>query len=309
MNSPTHLSGEITAMELHHWLDSGKPLMLINVMGEGCFAETHIPGSARACVYETAFLDQVDQLNPDTGASIVVYGNHSQSLASQVAAEKLLAAGHTHVYDFRGGVDDWIAAGYEIQGEGPKATPPDPLSGTFNLDTDRSVVRWTGRNLLNHHEGTAPLVAGEIEVKSGELVRCHFQVDLRLITCADLTDTSLRTMLIHHLMDADFFDVAKHPTAEFTSTSAKPLSEATPGMPNYELTGDFTLRGQTHSITFPAVIGSSDPNTIAGQAEIDLDRTRWGALYGSGKFFDRLGGHLVNDLIHLHLKIVANLKD
>ena len=38
---------------------------------------------------------------------------------------------------------------------------------------------------------------------------------------------------------------------------------------------------------------------------IDLDRTQWGSIYGSGKFFARLGQHVVNDLIHLHLKVTT----
>jgi hypothetical protein len=38
---------------------------------------------------------------------------------------------------------------------------------------------------------------------------------------------------------------------------------------------------------------------------VDFDRTQWGSIYGSGKFFSRLGQHVVNDVIHLHLKIVT----
>ncbi len=306
-SSETHLSGIIPPVELHHWIDSGKPLLLINVMGEGCFEEERIDGSSRACVYETTFLDQVQELNADRGASIVVYGTGPDSHASQVAAEKLRAAGYTHVYDLHGGLTAWRADGYPTL-RGPASPAPQPLTGTFNLDLEKSVVRWTGRNLLNHHEGTVRFTSGEIEIADGALVRADFHVDLQTIACADLTDSSWNAMLIRHLHDADFFDVAQWPIASFTTTTATPIIGATPGTPGYTLSGGFTLRGQTHEIDFPAAIGLSEDGTLGGQAEFDLDRTRWGAIYGSGKFFDRLGAHLVNDLVHLHLKIVAQPK-
>lgn len=43
----------------------------------------------------------------------------------------------------------------------------------------------------------------------------------------------------------------------------------------------------------------------AAQASFTIDRTQWGVIYGSGKFFKRLSGHLVNDLIEFQIKIVT----
>lgn len=304
MNTPTHLSGTIPPSEVSHWLHSGKPLMLLDVMGEDCFAEAHIEGAVRACVYETAFLDRVRALNPDSGASIIVYGTGAPSLAASVAAEKLREAGYTHVYELQGGLASWRAEGHPVAcGAGKPPAPP--LTGTYTLDLEKSLVRWTGRNLLNHHEGTLQFRSGHVTVEDGVLVHAEFTVDMATLKNSDLTDPTWNAMLIHHLMDADFFHVKQWPDASFIMRSAIPIPGATPGAPNFEVSGDFTLRGQTHPLTFPAVIGES-AGVLAGQAEIDLDRTRWGALYGSGKFFDRLAGHLVNDLIHLHLKILTN---
>lgn len=312
MNAPTQLSGIISATELHHWLDSGKPLLLLDVMDETCFAEAHIPGSARACVYETTFISQVRQQNSDTGASVVVYGTGAHSLASQAAAEKLRAAGYTHVYDLRGGLAEWRDAGYSQEGTASSdstemgsgdAVPP--LDGTFTLDLEQSIIRWTGKNLLNHHEGTVRFSAGEITLEQGRLADAGFTVNLRSLACTDLTDASLNAKLIHHLMDADFFQTAQWPEAVFTAESATPIPGATPGMPSHRIDGKFTLRGQTHDLSLTAAVGSLDGRTLGAQAEVQFDRTRWGALYGSGKFFDRLGQHLVNDLVRIHVKLVV----
>jgi hypothetical protein len=44
---------------------------------------------------------------------------------------------------------------------------------------------------------------------------------------------------------------------------------------------------------------SRSDGTYAAQAFITIDRTEWGVLYGSSRFFARLGDHVVND----HLKV------
>ena len=41
------------------------------------------------------------------------------------------------------------------------------------------------------------------------------------------------------------------------------------------------------------------------ESHFDIDRTRWGITYGSARFFERLGMHLVFDLISIQLRIVA----
>jgi hypothetical protein len=44
---------------------------------------------------------------------------------------------------------------------------------------------------------------------------------------------------------------------------------------------------------------------ITGQGVLTHDRTEFGSHYGSGKLFRFLGKHIVNDHIHLHVKIHA----
>jgi len=44
---------------------------------------------------------------------------------------------------------------------------------------------------------------------------------------------------------------------------------------------------------------------LTAQAWLEIDRTRWGVNYGSGRLFAWLGKHVVNDHIGLHLKIHA----
>lgn len=283
----------------------GAPLLL-HVLPEAVFEANHLPGSVNACVFEMVFVDKVRELAPDLGQPIVVYGAGEGSLDALTARDKLLAAGYTQVSVFEGGLAEWVDAGLPLEGTGERPVESLVLDGRFQVDTAQSIVRWTGRNLFNHHHGTVRVKGGEIGLRQNKLLSARFEVDMTSIACDDLTDAGYNALLIRHLWDADFFEVEKHPTAEFVAKEARPIKDSTPGSPNYELNGAFTLRGVTQPLSFPALIASADGSRLTGQAQFELDRTRFGSVYGSGKFFRFLGQHVVNDLIHLHVKLHAD---
>ena len=136
-------------------------------------------------------------------------------------------------------------------------------------------------------------------------VAAEFVIDLKNMECADLIGGDLHDVLINHLQDDDFFDVENYPEAVFVITDVARISGAKPGSPDLEINGELTLKGQTHPINFQAASGVTEDGKPAAQAVFSIDRTRWGVLYGSGKFFHRLAGHLVNDLIEFEIKIVG----
>ncbi len=293
----------MTARELQTLLQSAHPPMLLHVLPPEVFAAARIPGSLNACVYEMTFLDQVRALVPDTSAPIVVYGAGEGSLDAATAAEKLRAAGYAQVRPFDGGLANWHATGLPLEGNGHLPQPPVP-DGTFRLDTAQSVIRWTGRNLFNHHSGTVKLSAGEIILRQGQLASARFTVDMTSIANEDISDSAMNVLLIAHLRTADFFDVEHHPTAQFTADAAEKIATCTEGTPNFLLRGTFTLRGISRPLEFPVLIAMDGPR-ITGQGVLQLDRTEFGSHYGSGKLFRFLGKHIVNDHIHLHVKIHA----
>jgi polyisoprenoid-binding protein YceI/rhodanese-related sulfurtransferase len=291
----------ITAAELKALSGSAT---LIHVLPEEHFAQQHLPGAVNACVYEMIFLSKVAELVPDKSAAIIVYGAGDPSLDSATAAEKLEKAGYTNVRDFRGGLTEWLQNGLVVEGTGLQGDSCQ-VDGVYELDTDTSVVRWTGRNLFNHHQGTVKLAGGRIEVQTGALKAASFTLDMNCIVCEDLVDTAYNALLIRHLRDDDFFAVDRFPTAEFVCEHAEPLPSCTPGTPNYTLHGKMTLRGVTQPLSVPAVIAAADVDHLTGQAQFELDRTQFGSHYGSGKLFAFLGKHVVNDHIHLHIKLHA----
>lgn len=295
----------MNAHSLHSLLQDSVPLLLLHVLPEEVFAAKRVPGSRNACVYETAFLANVADLAPDKSTPIVVYGAGRGSLDAVTAVEKLKAAGYTVVQSLDGGLDEWEAAGLPL--EGNRKLPETPvLDGRFAVDTEQSLVRWTGRNLFNHHNGVVFLSGGEIRLRQGGLESARFTIDMNSIACEDLVDEGWNAMLIQHLHDADFFDVANHPTAEFVARSVHPVAECADGQANYLLRGDFTLRGVKRPLEFHVLIASEDGKRLTGQGVLELDRTEYGSLYGSGKLYRYLGRHVVNDLVHLHVKLHAD---
>ena len=295
----------MTSSELQARLQSSPAPLLLHVLPEEVFNAQHIPGSVNACVYEMAFLDNVAALAADKAQPIIVYGAGADSNDAATALTKLTAAGYTNVATFEGGLTAWCSDGLPVEGDGTLPCAP-ALSGTFRVDTEQSVIRWTGRNLFNHHGGIVKLADGSIELRNNQLVAASFRIAMDSIACEDLTDSTWNAMLIRHLHSDDFFDVAQHPTAEFVADSIEPLPACTEGSPNYLLRGRFTLRGVTQAIEFPILVASADGQRLTAQGLLDLDRTQFGSVYGSGKFFRFLGKHIVNDVIHLHVKLHAD---
>ena len=296
----------MTPRELQTELQSNQPPTLIHVLPPEVFAEARITGSKNACVFETAFLDHIKALALDPAAPLVVYGAGEGSLDTATAAEKLRAAGYSHVQPFEGGLAEWKAAGLPLDGTGQLPKPPVP-DGTYRIDTAESVIRWTGRNLFNHHSGTVKLAGGEIVLRQGQLVTARFTIDMTTIANEDISDSAMNAMLLAHLRTADFFDTEHHPTAAFVADTAEKIATCTDGTPNHLLRGTFTLRGISRPLEFPVLIApTDDAQRLTGQGQFEFDRTAHGSHYGSGKLFRFLGQHLVTDLVHLHVKIHAD---
>ena len=103
----------------------------------------------------------------------------------------------------------------------------------------------------------------------------------------------------------DFFDVDRFPEALFVINTVRKIDGASLGQPNLEITGDLTLKGICASLTLRAAAGATPDGKAAAQAVLSFDRTQWNILYGSGRFFQRLGMHLVNDLVDLEIRMVT----
>ncbi len=299
----------IKVEELKHWLDVGKDVSIIDTLPREVYEQRHLPGAESACVYDVAFPDAVKEIVTDRRAEIVVYGSSSASKDAETAAEKLARLGYEKVYALEGGIAGWRRAGLPVEGEATDG-PEDPgtrlklADCAYKVDLNQSVIEWTGRNPNGKHHGTIQLSSGEIKV-ADETVNGFFEIDMRSIKNIDLRGDELEPVLIAHLESDDFFFVKMFPKARFVIKSAKPVSEPTLSSPNLEVEGTLELRRVKREVSFLATVSHLADGGISAEAHFDFDRTSWNVIYGSSKFFEHLGMHLVFDPISVQVRIVA----
>jgi polyisoprenoid-binding protein YceI/rhodanese-related sulfurtransferase len=279
--------------------------VLMDVRLEDDFAAGHLPGAVNNCVFEVAFGERLLSLAPLRDLKICVYGAGPDSKEAETAAEKLARAGYPNVVVFEEGIAAWQKQNREFEGDVDPPSVPQPSDGRHAIDVGESRLLWVGRNLLNRHWGTVAISQGSIQIRDGDLAGGEFSIDMNVIECSDLDDNSGGGVLIAHLQSDDFFDTVKYPQARFTIASATRIDGAAAGEPNLHVEGEMTLKDVTAPLSFDAVAGVTDDGKVAAQATLAIDRTIWNVIYGSGKMFRRLAGHLVNDMIELQVKIVA----
>ncbi|MEX0324356.1 MAG: YceI family protein [Puniceicoccaceae bacterium] len=291
---------EVSASQLIQEKAAGSQPIVIDVRINESFTSEHILGADNICVYEVTFADKVREKYPDQQVRLVLYGQDAHFKASLAAYARLTEAGYSNLNVLGGGLDGWKNAGGEtVAGKTPAVTPPEE---ELALNPDDSKLRWIGRNLSNQHNGEIGFKEGKINLATdGQPTSGSVTVDMTSMTCHDIEDSNLASYLVAHLSNADFFLVEKYPTASISIDKFTPVSNATPGSPNYSASGTITVRGVNQQIELDALVEQLSDGRTVFQAEFSLDRTRHGAIYGSGRFFERLGMHLVNDLVHIQV--------
>ncbi|MBS1971178.1 MAG: YceI family protein [Bdellovibrionales bacterium] len=174
----------------------------------------------------------------------------------------------------------------------------------YKIDTKESSVIWKGsKKMGSFHTGGISVKEGQIELdKKNQITSGTVAIDMATITDEDLKGSpEYQKKLVGHLSSDDFFGVTKYPTSTFKILSV------TPGKAKDEVTvkGELTMIGKTNPIEFPAKL-TVDKGTVKGEAQVKVDRTKWGLKYGSGNFFKELtADKVINDEFELNLKLVA----
>jgi polyisoprenoid-binding protein YceI/rhodanese-related sulfurtransferase len=295
----------IDALGLARRMETSSDLTVLDVLLPEHFAAYHIPGAINACVYEVVFLDTVEHLIPDRSVPIVVYDSSRRSRASACATRKLEGRGYLDVCELAEGLEGWVAAGFPLEPRGAQI-PGEPrlTDKSYQIDCEKSLVTWTGRNLSGSHTGNLAISHGELAIEQGQLTGGRIVIDMKSITNTDLQGTDYVTLLISHLLSEDFFEVSRYPSAEVILKGWRPIPGATTGSANYQIDADLTIKEITHPVRFTAVI-APQADCIKAQATLDIDRTAWNVTYGSGKLFEKLGMHLVNDIVTLEFFLTA----
>ena len=281
--------------------------VLVDTLPPEHFEARHIPGARNACVYEVVFLETLAGLVPDRGTRVVLYGAGQGSGDAMAAADKLVRAGYVAVAVYPGGLKEWREDGRALEGDDCEVVePPHPQLAleprTYGLVSEDSVVRWTGRNDNGAHHGLLPVSGGSLDA-AGE-PSATFTLDLAGLRNLDLAGDELQPVLEDHLRSDDFFFTTLFPEANFDTTVIRLVEEGQATRPNAMMQGVLSLRGMENEIAFPAHIRNLAGGRIAVIGNLDFDRTQWGIIYGSSRFFHHLGYHTVYDFISVDFRLV-----
>lgn len=159
-----------------------------------------------------------------------------------------------------------------------------------NVDLTRSYVQWTGSKLTgSSHTGKAFFKSANLVKKDSKIESGEFVVNIDSFTVEDLKgDTA--TKFLGHMKSEDFFEVAKYPTAKLVITSVK----------GNKAFANLTIKNKTHPVEFKYNINGQK---LSGKLEIN--RTKYNMIYGSGNFFKNLGDKVINDKVQLEFNIVS----
>ena len=171
---------------------------------------------------------------------------------------------------------------------------------TVKVDTDASVITWTGYKVTGEHAGTIKIKSGDLIFDNGVLTGGAFTIDMPSLAVTDLAAGQGKEKLEGHLKSADFFGVENHPTAQLNIT--KVASRGAAG--DYRVTADLTIKETTKSIRFNTKVTEAMGGYVAN-ADITIDRTDFGVRYGSGSFIDNLGDKTIYDEFDLNVKLVT----
>jgi len=304
---------KISPHALKQKVENGKDLIIIDTLPKDHYIKVHLPNARNACVFEVTFLDQIAGIISENDDVIVVYGSSEKSMDATTAAEKLIRAGYRNVLALDGGLALWREAGYPLEGEQIRVLEAPEMEiriedGTYKVNTDESALEWTGRNPNTKHYGTIQLSGGEITIENRG-ISGSFEIDMASIKNINLEGNDLQPVLISHLKSDDFFFVKMFPRALFSLKAARLIEKPDLSSPNFKVKGILKLRGIKKEITFPATVNPLPEGGAIVEAHFDIDRTRWGLLYGSSRFFEHLGMHLVFDLISIQMRLVVQGKE
>jgi polyisoprenoid-binding protein YceI len=175
---------------------------------------------------------------------------------------------------------------------------------SYRIDPAQSTMQWHGYYMFSfgEHYGTIDIKKGTLSM-AGDQLQGTFEIDMTSIRNLDMkNEEDGGKSLSDHLMNDDFFSSAKYPAATFTITKSEKVKDAKAGEPNYEITGNLTLKGKTNSLKFRAEVLAQGPKLTA-KARFKFDRTKWDIQYGSDKFFGDVGDSAISDAVGIDLNL------
>lgn len=179
--------------------------------------------------------------------------------------------------------------------------------GTYRVTAEESTVNWAGKKPLIEgyiNTGSIGVTEGEIVVADGK-ASGTFTIDMNTLSVSNTpTKPGQENALEGHLKGERWFNVDTYPTATFVITNVSPREDSDESY-TYDVTGNLTMKGETHEVLFPAEIYTDQEGNLRADASFEIDRTLWGITANSGSFFDNLAENVIDDMVALSFSLVA----
>lgn len=194
-------------------------------------------------------------------------------------------------------------SGAEKAATGDAAPTAVATGATLAINSNSSVINWTGTKIGGSHSGTLQLADGSVSIQNGAITGGSFTIDMNSIKNTDLP-AEKQGDLEGHLKNADFFDVSVYPTAKFEITNITNLKNDPAA--SHLVYGNLTLKDVTKEVGIKANISVNGNAATVKTAKFAIDRADFNVKYGSNRFFDNLKDKAINDNIDLQIVVNAS---
>jgi len=177
-----------------------------------------------------------------------------------------------------------------VVGDAAPATSPAATAGEkYSITPANSKIEFDASKVTGSHHGSFEKFSGAVNY-TGKIETSSVTVSIEMAS-VKVDDPGLTK----HLQTPDFFDVAKFPTATFTSTEIKPGGDKDA---THTVTGNLQLHGVTKAITFPAKIAAT-PEAVTVESTFAINRKDFGINYAGA------ADNLIRDEVVLTLHVRA----
>lgn len=150
----------------------------------------------------------------------------------------------------------------------------------YNVDVTagKSKIEWSGVKESGYHNGYFLLNEGSITTNDGKLTGGNFIINTKDVKTAEsIADFE------KHLRSADFFDVEKFPTAQFTITKVtyKDAKEC-------EIEGTLKIKDITTTLKFDATVQNVSDKGFFAHAYLTVEKSSFGINYGKGHLHEKV---------------------
>ena len=170
-----------------------------------------------------------------------------------------------------------FAAGGQAAAAAPiSAEPGQVRAGDYRLDRSHAKILWSVSHFgFSTYTGEFTDFDARLTLDPARPERSRLTATIATPSVATHNDA-----LDTHLRSGDFFNVAAHPTATFTSTEVRPTGPRTA-----RVTGDFTLLGRTRPLVLEVTFNAAGNNmggtyTAGFDATGTIRRSDYGMSYG-----------------------------